>query len=71
MTVTISTTQHDLYFAYEIHLHAELADGTWIKLQSHGMPADIQAGLATIPRLLATWEFIATHHESINQTPKP
>jgi hypothetical protein len=44
--------------SYEIDLHGELPDATWIKLHNHGMPADIEAGLATIPRLLATWEFI-------------
>jgi hypothetical protein len=71
MQVTIAATQHGTYFAYEIELHGELPDGTWIKMHNHGMPDDIEAGLATIPRLLATWEFIATHHESINQTPKP
>ena len=68
IAVTISTIKHDQYFAYEIELHGELPDGTWVNLQNHGMPDDIEAGLATIPRLLATWEFIATHHESINQT---
>ncbi len=62
MTITIAATQHGPYFAYEIELHGELPDGTWIKLHNHGMPDDLDAGLATIPRLLATWEFIANHH---------
>lgn len=47
--------------SYEIDLHAELPDGTWIHLHNHSMPEDISAGLATIPRLLATWELIANH----------
>jgi len=46
--------------SYELDLHGELPDGTWIKFLNHGMPEDLKEGLAAIPRLLATWEFICT-----------
>ena len=60
MQVCVSVSEYDGRASYEIDLHGELPDETWIKLQNHGMPNDIKAGLATIPRLLATWEFIAS-----------
>lgn len=44
---------------YEMELSGQLPDGTWIKLHNWSMPEAIEAGVAMIPRLLATWEFIA------------
>lgn len=61
MQVCVAVCQYEKWWSYEIDLHGELPDGTWIKLHNHGMPPDIEAGLATIPRLLATWEFIAAN----------
>ena len=40
----------------ELELVGELADGTWMRLLNHGLPTDIDAVLALIPRMLATWE---------------
>ena len=68
MQVCVGLSNYPECCTYEIELNGELPDGTWVNLHNHGMPDDIETGLATIPRLLATWEFIATHHESINQT---
>jgi len=48
---------------YEISLFGELPDETWIELKQWVMPKDIKKGLAKIPRLLATWEFIANEKE--------
>ncbi len=61
MQVCIAVSEWQGKESYEIDMHGQLADWTWIKLHNHGMPEDIKAGLATIPRLLATWEFIANH----------
>ena len=43
----------------EIDVAGELADGTWIKVQQWALPMEAEAVLGGIPRLLATWEFIA------------
>jgi hypothetical protein len=40
----------------EIELSGELADGTWMRLHNHGLPRDIDAVLALIPRMLMVWE---------------
>ena len=40
----------------ELELGGELADGTWMRLLNHGLPADIDAVLALIPRMLMVWE---------------
>jgi hypothetical protein len=63
MQVCVALSSYPECSGYEIELHGELPDGTWIKLHNHGMPDGIEAGLATIPRLLATWEFIANHNQ--------
>lgn len=60
MQVCVAVCEYDGRFSYEIDLHGELPDGTWIKLHNHGMPENIEACLVKIPRLLETWEFIAT-----------
>jgi len=71
MQICVSVSEYNRINAYEIDLHGELPDGTWVNLHNHGMPNDLEAGLATIPRLLATWEFIANHDQPTNQIPKP
>lgn len=58
--VCVAVVECEQGVSYEIDLHGQLLDGTWIKLHNYGMPEDIEAGLKTIPRLLATWEFICT-----------
>lgn len=63
MQICVAVSHHEQWWSYEIDLHGELPDGTWIKLHNHGMPPDIKDGLATIPRLLATWEFIAANDQ--------
>jgi len=40
----------------ELELDGELADGTWMRLHNHGLPRDIDAVLALIPRMLMVWE---------------
>jgi hypothetical protein len=40
----------------ELELVGELADGTWMRLHNHGLPADINSVLALIPRMLMVWE---------------
>ena len=69
MQVSIGLSNYPECCTYEIELNGELPDGTWVNLHNHGMPNDLEAGLATIPRLLAAWEFIANHHQPTNQTP--
>jgi hypothetical protein len=63
MQVCVAVSQHDQQCAYEIELAGELSDGTWIKLHNWAMPDRIEDGLATIPRLLDTWEFISANVE--------
>ena len=77
MQICVAVAEHEGRSSYEIDLHGELPDGTWIKLHNHGIPEDIEAGLAAIPRLLATWEFICANTEasqsagdSGNESPK-
>ena len=71
MVVGISISQYSENYAYEVELRGELPDGTWITLTGYAMPDDVEEGLKTIPRLLATWEFIANHDQPTNQIPKP
>jgi hypothetical protein len=66
MVVGISVSQFSENYAYEIELRGELPDGTWITLMGYAMPDDVEEGVKTIPRLLATWEFIANQNQ-----PKP
>lgn len=51
---------------YEMDLCGELPDGTWVKLHQWAMPEDYLTGLALIPRLLATWEAMASWQNDIN-----
>jgi len=46
---------------YEVDICGGLDDDTWVKIHQWSMPQDIHDGLAIIPRLIATWEFIANH----------
>ena len=52
---------------YTIALYGGLADGTWIKLSQWCLPKDLDAGLALIPRLLATWEFVANYQKGASE----
>jgi hypothetical protein len=49
---------------YQMHLGGQLQDGTWIKLFHWVIPLNLEEGLQLIPRLLATWEFVANYKES-------
>jgi len=40
----------------ELELGGKLADGTWMNFHNHGLPKDIDAVLALIPRMLMVWE---------------
>lgn len=60
MQVCIAIHTHEQWWSFSIEVHGQLVDGTWIKLHQHGFPADLEAGLASISRLLSTWEHIAT-----------
>jgi hypothetical protein len=42
--------------SFELELGGELSDGTWMRLLNHGLPRDIDAVLALIPRMLMVWE---------------
>jgi hypothetical protein len=67
MQVCIAVSEHKDRVSYEIDLTGELPDGTWMSLHNYGMPEDIEAGLATIHRLLATWEFCANMKDTNNK----
>ena len=64
MPVCVAVSHHEKWWSYEIELHGEISDGTWIKIHNYGMQSDIEACLATIPRLLKTWEFIAANDQN-------
>jgi hypothetical protein len=51
----------ETHTSYEIELMGELPDGTWVKLHQWAAPDDINEGLALIPRLIDTWEYMAQH----------
>jgi hypothetical protein len=59
MQVCIAIHEWPDSWGFNIELQSELPDGTWMKLHHHGFPQDIAAGLASIPRLLSTWEHVA------------
>jgi len=40
----------------ELEMSGELSDGTWMHLHNHGLPKDLDAVLAMIPRMLMVWE---------------
>ena len=49
---------------WELEVAGELKDSTWVKLHQWALDhKDIKETLAIIPRLLATWEFIANFNE--------
>lgn len=62
MQVCVSVSNHQQWWSYEINLSGELPDGTWIKLHNWSMPEKLEDGLAMIPRLLETWEFISANN---------
>ena len=53
----------EVHTSYEIELMGELPDGTWVKLHQWALPDDINGGLALIPRLIKTWEYMAHKEE--------
>ena len=58
MQVQISLyTEHSV--GYEMRLDGELSDGTWIEFHQWSLPENIEDGIALIPRLLQTWEFMS------------
>ena len=60
--IAVSTFSEDAsYMGYEMDVTGELPDGTWVKVHNWAMPDDILEGMATIPRLLAAWESLASH----------
>ena len=46
------------WVSYEVELHGQLPNETWIKFVNHGID-EFKTALAVIPRLLATWEVCA------------
>jgi hypothetical protein len=69
MQVCVAVSHHEKRWSYEIDLSGELPDGTWVKLHNWCMPEKLKDGLATIPRLLATWESISANAEVIRSEP--
>lgn len=59
MQVCCAVSEFRWRVSYELDLCGELQDGTWIKLHQWATPEDVEQGLAVIPRMLATWEYIA------------
>ena len=56
MQIEIAMSEHGAVESSEIELSGELADGTWMRLHNYVLPKDLDAVLALIPRMLATWE---------------
>ena len=54
--VKISVVEWQGTGSCELELGGELVDGTWMQLHNHGLPRDIDAVLALIPRMLMVWE---------------
>jgi len=54
--VEVSVAEWQEIGSCELELSGELADGTWMRLHNHGLPRDIDAVLALIPRMLMVWE---------------
>jgi len=54
--IEISVSEWQGAESCELELGGELADGTWMNFHNHGLPKDIDAVLALIPRMLSVWE---------------
>ena len=54
--IEISVSEWQGAESCELELGGELADGTWMRLHNHGLPKDLYAVLALIPRMLMVWE---------------
>ena len=54
--IEVSVSEWQGAESFELELGGELADGTWMRLHNHGLPKDIDAVLALIPRMLMVWE---------------
>lgn len=59
IVVSFEVYEHVNVESIEAETCGELPDGTWVKIQQYALPKDINACLAIIPRMLATWEAIA------------
>jgi hypothetical protein len=60
VVIHVNNDEFGPQYQYDFDLSGRLPDGTWIKLGQWITPPDINDGLNLIPRLLATWEFVAT-----------
>jgi len=58
--VGIAVYEHLGKCSYELQLCGEIHDGTWVDLKNYSLPDEINEGLLLIPRLLNTWESIAS-----------
>lgn len=45
----------------DMDLYAELSDETWMHIHNYGLRRPISEVLKLIPRLIATWEFVANY----------
>lgn len=61
MQICFAVSEHAGVESIEADLCGELADETWVKISPYSLPKDLAGCLATIPRLLATWEFMANY----------
>lgn len=68
MQVCCAVSEFEVRARFELDLCGELSDGTWIKFDQWSLPAEIDAVLALIPRMIATWEFAASYGKK-NGTP--
>lgn len=59
MQVQVGVWRQGEHWSHEIEICGELPDGTWVKIKNYPMPRNLHDGIAQIPRLLATWEFMA------------
>lgn len=45
---------------FDVVVAGQLPDDSWVNFSNHGL-ASVDAALKCIPRLLATWNFVATY----------
>ena len=57
--ICLPVYEHEGRASFNLDLTAELPDGSWIRFHNYSLPSDLEACLKLIPRLLATWEFMA------------
>lgn len=61
--VCLSVSEYGGRESIELEICAGLKDETWIKLLSYSLPGGVDAALAAIPRMIATWEFMANFNQ--------